>query len=158
MTKPVITEQSRVTFHFSLALENGDVVDSTFEKVPATFEFGDGNLPEGFSRLLIGLAEGEQKTFVVSPESAFGQPNPNNIQVIPLDKFPAYMTLEEGLMVSFSDAGKAELPGVIKAVEDGKVHVDFNHPLAGRDLTFVVEIVSVEEAQASSEMESGGRS
>ncbi len=146
MTKSVVTEQSQVTFHFSLALENGDVVDSTFEKTPAVFSYGDGNLPEGFASLLIGLEEGAQQTFVVPPEKAFGQPNPNNIQTFPASKFPSDLTLEEGLMLSFADAGNGELPGVIKAIDGDRVQVDFNHPLAGRALTFTVEIIGVTDA------------
>jgi FKBP-type peptidyl-prolyl cis-trans isomerase SlpA len=59
------------------------------------------------------------------------------------------MDLVEGLMVSFADAQKAELPGVVKSFDDKVVYVDFNHPLAGRDILFEVEIIDVQPAQAS---------
>ncbi len=143
MSKPIISENSKVTFHFSLALESGEIVDSTFGKSPATFVFGDGNLPVGFADLLLGLTEGDRHSFTVPPEKAFGQLNPNNIQVIPITQFPKDMALQEGLVVSFADAGNDELPGVVKAIEDGQVKIDFNHPLAGRALVFQVEILTV---------------
>ncbi|PID44285.1 MAG: peptidylprolyl isomerase [Proteobacteria bacterium] len=147
-SKPVISESSKVTFHFSLALENGDIIDSTFDKSPATFVFGDGNLPPGFADLLIGLSEGDRQSFTVPPEKAFGQRNPNNIQVIPVSKFPKDMTLEKGLMLSFADAARGELPGVVTSIEGDSAQVDFNHPLAGRELTFQVEILAVEDDKA----------
>lgn len=135
---------NRVTLHFAIKLEDGACVDSTFEREPATFEVGDGNLLEGFEKALFGLKAGDKQTFVIPPEQGFGQPNPNNVQKMPRADFSADMVLEEGLMLSFADAQKAELPGVIAAVDEQQVTVDFNHPLAGRDVSFEVEIIAVE--------------
>lgn len=141
-----IAQGKQVQLHFALKLEDGQVVDSTFDREPATLTVGDGNLPEGFESLLIGLSVGDKKSFVVPPENAFAQPNPNNIQHMKRSDFAADMVLEEGMVVSFADANQAELPGVIKQVEDNLVIVDFNHPLAGRELTFDVEILNVSDA------------
>lgn len=141
-----IAQGKQVQLHFALKLEDGQVVDSTFDREPATLTVGDGNLPEGFESLLIGLNSGDKKSFVVPPENAFAQPNPNNIQHMKRSDFAADMVLEEGMVVSFADANQAELPGVIKQVEDNLVIVDFNHPLAGRELTFDVEILNVSDA------------
>lgn len=141
-----ISNGNQVTLNFALKLEDGQVVDSTFDKKPATLVIGDGNLPEGFESYLIGLEAGTKETFVVPPENAFAQPNPNNIQQLKRSDFAADMELEEGLMVSFADANGAELPGVISQVEETFVMVDFNHPLAGKALQFEVEILDVAEA------------
>ena len=119
----------------------------TFEREPATFEVGDGNLLEGFERALFGLAAGHKETLVISPEQGFGQSNPNNVQKMPRDDFAPDMELEIGLMLSFADAQKAELPGVVADFNDREVTVDFNHPLAGRELQFDVEIIEVQPAQ-----------
>ena len=121
-------------------------MDTTFDKNPAKLVVGDGNLPEGFEELLVGLEAGDKKSFLVPPEKAFAQPNPNNVQTIKRSDFPSDMELEEGLMVSFADANQAELPGVIKTVTETEVTVDFNHPLAGKALKFDVEIIAVNEA------------
>lgn len=135
---------TQVTLHFALKLPNGDLIDSTFDKDAAVFVVGDGQLLPGFEEQLIGLVAGEEKSFNIPPEKGFGQPNPNNRQIMSVDMFGPEMELSEGLMVSFADANKQELPGVIVAIDEGKVEVDFNHPLAGKDITFDVKILAVE--------------
>lgn len=143
MNDLVIDSGSRVTLHFALKLDNGDVVDSTFERAPASFTLGDGSLLPGFERRLLGLKKGAQAAFIVPPEDAFGQPNPANVQYFKRSVFGDDMPLSEGLVVSFADAQRAELPGVISRFEGDEVVVDFNHPLAGRHIVFEVEIVDV---------------
>ncbi len=140
-----IKQGSQVVLNFALSLEDDQIIDSTFDKKPATLIVGDGNLPEGFEALLVGLEAGCKDTFIVSPENAFSQPNPNNIQTMKRSDFAADMELEVGMVVSFADANQAELPGVLKTVEDNLVVVDFNHPLAGKELKFQVEILEVND-------------
>lgn len=142
----VIGPGTQVTLHFSLELDSGEVVDSNFDSAPATFSVGDGNLLEGFERVLFGLKAGDEQTFVMSPEASFGQHNPANVQHIGRDQFPDDIPLEEGLVLSFADAQQTELPGVITAFDDQTVTVDFNHPLAGRAIHFSVRILDVTPA------------
>lgn len=141
-----IDEGMEVTLHFTLKLEDGTVVDSTRDKAPATFQVGDGNLPPGFEHPLKGLGAGETGSYEITPEHAFGQHNPQNIQVLKREEFDNDEP-EEGMVMSFADAAGGELPGVIKRVDDEQVEVDFNHPLAGRTLTFEVEVIDVKPAQ-----------
>ena len=145
MSEQQIGQGTQVTLHFALKLEDGAVVDSTFDKTPATFAVGDGNLPENFEQLLHGLSAGSKQSFTVEPEKAFGQHNPSNVQAIARAQF-GDMELEEGLMINFADKANSELPGVIAGFDDKTVQVDFNHPLAGRTLTFDVEVISVADA------------
>lgn len=145
MSLAVIEQGAKITMHFALKLSEEQVVDSTFDKQPATFVLGDGNLLEGFEGFLIGLTTGDKKTFSVPPEKALGQPNPQNIQEMKRADFPVDMPVSPGLMVSFADAQGAELPGTIAKVEGDWVTVDFNHPLAGKTILFDVQILSVEE-------------
>ncbi len=135
---------TRVELTFSLSLENGDVIDSTGDK-PAVFTVGDGSLLPGFEYALFGLHTGDEKTIRLEPESAFGVPNEENVQRIKRDSFQTNMALTEGLMMSFSDAQNTELPGVIVAIDDKYVEVDFNHPLAGKPIVFTVAIKHVEQ-------------
>lgn len=139
-----VDKGTRVTLHFALKIKDGDVVDSTFEKEPATLEIGDDNLPENFEAYLMGMKAGDRKTYEVPPEKGFGQHNPSNLQTFKRHEFSADMVLEQGVVVSFADARQQELPGVISRVEGDEVEVDFNHPLAGRTLEFDVEILDVE--------------
>ena len=142
MTDVRIGPDKQVTLHFALKLDNGDVVDSTFDKNPATFTVGDGNLLPGFEQAIYGLKSGDKRSLSISPEQGFGQGNPQNIQVMPRSQFQD-MELSEGLLVIFNDAANAELPGVVKTFDDNQVTIDFNHPLAGKALSFDVEIIEV---------------
>lgn len=145
MTEQRIGPERQVTLHFAIKLESGDVVDSTFDKSPATFTVGDGNLLPGFEQALYGLKAGDKRSLAIEPEHGFGQPNPQNVQVMPRGNFEG-MELSEGLLIIFNDAANAELPGVVKQFDDAQVTIDFNHPLAGKRLTFDVEIVDVQPA------------
>ncbi|ODS24882.1 peptidylprolyl isomerase [Candidatus Endobugula sertula] len=146
MTDLVIAEGTKVTLHFAIKMEDGNVVDSTFEEEPATFTVGDGNLLAGFEESLLGLSSGARKIFIISPEKGFGQRNSNNIQTIDRGQFNSDIVLEKGLVLSFSNAQDVELPGVVIEFDENQVHIDFNHPLAGRELQFEVQIINVEPA------------
>ena len=138
---------------FTLRLAGGEEVDSTGAK-PATFIVGDGNLLPGFERAMFGMRAGEQASLAIAADNGFGAHNPDNIQRMPRAHFAPDMALEEGLIVSFADQQKAELPGVVTEVGETMVEVDFNHPLAGEDLEFEVDIVAVE--QVSNEIARSG--
>jgi len=137
---------TEVTLHFAIKLEDGSVVDSTFEIEPATFTVGDKNLLDGFEKALFGMSAGQADSFLIKPEQGFGQHNPNNVQTIPRESFALDVELETGLMLSFADANGHELPGTIVDFDDKAVTIDFNHPLAGRNLVFDVEIIAVKPA------------
>lgn len=130
-----------VTLHFSLALENGHIVDSNFEGNPATFSVGDGNLLPGFESCLLGLEVGDEREFIISPENAFGQHNAQNVQAVDRGNFDE-SELEIGSILSFQN-GDGELPGVIIVLEENQVMVDFNHPLSGKNIVFQVKIVEI---------------
>lgn len=150
MSHTVIAADSQVTLHFTLRMQDGQVIDTTRNRAePATFTMGDGSLLPGFERRLLGLRAGDSAEFEILPEEAFGQPNPANVQRFDRKLFEG-TELAEGLMLSFADAQKAELPGVVASFDDSEVVIDFNHPLAGRTILFSVEIVRVEPGQGAS--------
>ena len=142
MTQSINTS-SNVKLNFALHHASGQTIDSTFDKGAVELTIGDGNLLEGFESCLIGLVAGDHQTFMVPPQEAFGQHNPANLQTIKRHQFGPDMVLEQGLVVSFSDAANTELPGVVKTIDGDNVVVDFNHPLAGVELKFEVEILEV---------------
>lgn len=138
----------KVTLHFSLALEGGEVVDNTRPSgVPAEFTVGDGSLLPGFEKALFGLQAGDRRSVFIDAQRGFGDWNPDNQQTFTRLQFRD-MDLEPGLVVSFADRS-GELPGVVKEVNEDTVVVDFNHPLAGRDLVFEVDIIRVMDADAA---------
>ena len=130
-----------VTLHFSLVLEDGHIIDSNFESEPATFSVGDGNLLPGFESTLMGLVNGDEREFTIPPEQAFVQHNPQNVQAVERGNFDQE-ELELGAMFSFQN-GDGELPGVIVDVDDNEVVIDFNHPLAGKNIIFQVKIIDI---------------
>lgn len=142
MTEQLIGSDKTVTLHFAIKLDSGDLVDSTFGKKPATFKVGDGNLLPGFEQSLFGLKAGDKCSLSIPPEKGFGPQNPQNVQTMARSQFDG-MELSEGLMILFNDAANAKLPGVIKAFDAQQVTIDFNHPLAGKTLTFDVEVIEV---------------
>jgi FKBP-type peptidyl-prolyl cis-trans isomerase SlpA len=139
---------SRVSLHFSLALDTGAIIDSNFEGKPASFRLGDGSMLPGFEAVLLGLAAGETIERRLLPESAFGDVNPANRHQFPIAKFSNLLEddlvpTEVGSVVSFKDAGGFDLPGVVAAMSDTTVTIDFNHPLAGKPIVFRAAILAV---------------
>lgn len=147
MSSPAIVEGSHVTLHFILKMSDGSEVDRTPPDMPANLAIGDGTLPPGFEASLLGLHAGDEREFHVPAIEAFGVREEGNIQRFTKDTFPADMALEEGLIIGFNDPSGNEWPGVVHAIEDAEVVVDFNHPLAGRDLIFDVQILEVREPE-----------
>lgn len=139
----MIAYGSRVRMHYTIALEDGMVADSTQGEEPFEFIMGAGDLEEGLELALIGLQPGDRQTVRLSPDEAFGYPSPAAIHDVPRSDFPPEMELAPGVIVSFVTPGGDELPGTVKKVTDETVTVDFNHPLAGHEITYSVEILDV---------------
>ncbi len=131
-----------MTLHFSVLLDSGEEIDSTRRGEPATFAVGDGSLLPGFEQALFGLTPGSDAQLRIPAANAFGEPREQNVRFMPRAQFAAGIAPEPGLVVSFSSP-EGELPGVVKSIQGDLVVVDFNHPLAGRDLIFDVSIIDV---------------
>jgi len=134
---------SEVLMHFTLSLADGTVADTTREGEPLRFVMGDGTLIEGLELVLYGLKVGDQQCLSIGPRDAFGFPDEENIHTMPRSEFPAEMQLEPGMIISFSTPSGQEIPGAIQDVKGDEVVVDFNHPLAGHEVIFDVEILEV---------------
>lgn len=140
----VIGANSEVLLHFDLTLEDGSAADSTrVNNKPAKMRLGDGSLTSGFEACLLGLKEGEQKSFTIHADEVFGPANPDNVHHMDRTRFAADEKLEEGMIMAFSQPDGSEVPGFIRSVVGESVTVDFNHPLAGQNLVFDVEILTV---------------
>ena len=146
-----IDASARVTLHFALRLSDGSEIDSNFAAEPAVFSMGDGSLLPGFERQLLGCRSGERKTVSLCADDAFGSYNTENVQSFRRSEIErsvseAELSLEPGVVLSFTDKARGELPGVVQSIEADSVQVDFNHPLAGRDIEFEFLIVEVSDA------------
>jgi FKBP-type peptidyl-prolyl cis-trans isomerase SlpA len=139
-----ISPGSRVTLHFSLRLSDGMLVESSFDDEPLTFVMGDGSLDHGLEVALYGLAPGARQTLTLMPGQAFGQRDEAAVQLVPRHSFPDDMQLEPGQIIAFSGTDGEPLPGALLEIGPDKVQVDFNHPLAGREIIFEVHVLAVE--------------
>jgi FKBP-type peptidyl-prolyl cis-trans isomerase SlpA len=144
---PAIEPGSRVTLHFSLLYSNGQEIDTTRDGKPASFTVGDGSLLPGFEAVLLGKQAGFAAQLVLAPAQAFGEHNPANVRSMSRARFTTMagdVPLEKGLVISFQSAD-GELPGVLVDIYTDTVKVDFNHPLAGAEITFDVAVLKVED-------------
>ena len=141
-----IVPGSAVTLHLSICLEDGTEAISTFDEEPVELQMGDGTLQPGLELAIYGLKAGDTQTLNLLPEQAYGLRDPSLIQYMPLSDFDAGFTPEKGQIIAFALPSGDEAPGSVLGIEGGQVEVDFNHPLAGHEITFRVEILAVSTA------------
>jgi len=139
---------SRVTMHFALRLADGMLVESSFDDEPVSFVVGDGTLDKGLELALLGLVADARQTLTLMPGQAFGTRDEAALQRVPKAQFAEDMPLEPGQIIGFSSEDGEEVAGAIIEIEDEHVQVDFNHPLAGREIEFEVHILAVENPPA----------
>ncbi|ABK49358.1 FKBP-type peptidyl-prolyl cis-trans isomerase [Shewanella seohaensis] len=130
--------------HMNIVLEDGSTADSTKASgKPARLNIGDGTLSPAFEAQLVSLNEGDKHNFTLEAVDAFGESNPDAIHYMDRTRFPADMELEVGVIVSFAGPGGSEIPGIVREVAGDSITVDLNHPLAGRKVTFELDVVKV---------------
>ncbi|MBW0280449.1 FKBP-type peptidyl-prolyl cis-trans isomerase [Shewanella xiamenensis] len=130
--------------HMNIVLEDGSTADSTKASgKPARLNIGDGTLSPAFEAQLASLNEGDKHSFTLEAVDAFGESNPDAIHYMDRTRFPADMELEVGVIVSFAGPGGSEIPGIVREVAGDSITVDLNHPLAGRKVTFELDVVKV---------------
>lgn len=150
MSDPLqILPGSRVSLHLSILLEDGTEALSTFGDEPVTLTMGDGTLQQGLELAIFGLSAGDRQTLNLLPEQAYGLRDPALIQHMPMTDFEADFTPHPGQIIAFALPNDEEAAGAVLCVDEGQVEVDFNHPLAGHEITFTVEILAVEPADDS---------
>ena len=139
-----IAHGSKVTMHLSLSLPDGTEALSTFGEDPLQFTMGDSTLQPDMEYALFGLKPGDEQTLTLTAEQAYGPHDENLIQQVPRNSFPDSMEPERGQIVAFTTEDGGEAPGLILAVTDQYVEVDFNHPLSGKEIVYRVQILQVE--------------
>lgn len=140
-----VKENNTVKVHYTGKLSNGQVFDSSEGKEPIEFTLGQGQLIPGFEKGLIDMKLNEKKTITVVKEEAYGDPYQELIQEVQKSQLPQDMAPEVGMgLISKSEDGQ-ERNLVIVEVKEETVIIDGNHPLAGHELTFDVEIVEIKE-------------
>jgi len=140
----MIKEGSKVKFHYKGTLKSGEVFDNSEGREPLQFEAGKGMIIPGLEKEMMGMKKGDKKKITVKAKDAYGEPKKELIREMPKGPVPEGMKLEKGAVVYLKTPDGQPFPAKIVDVKGETVTVDLNHPLAGQDLTFEVEIVEVE--------------
>ena len=132
-----------IKIHYHGKLNNGETFDSSDGREPLEFEVGSGMVIPGFDKGVIGMNVGDKKTVNIPVEEAYGPKNDEMIIDFPKDRFPDDMKAEVGMPLTMSDGSGQNFRVIIKEVKENSVVLDANHPLAGEDLTFDLELVEI---------------
>lgn len=130
-------------------LDNGEIFESSAANGPLEFTLGGSGVMPGFAAQLIGLGEGEEKSFQLAPGEAYGPSNPELIHTVDRSVLPNREQLAVGLVLGLTvdhEGKKERVPALVTAIDGDRVTIDFNHPLAGKTLTYSVTVQSIRKA------------
>ncbi len=133
----------KVKVHYHGKLTSGETFDSSSGREPLEFEVGSGSVIKGFDDGVTGMAVGEKKTINIPFNEAYGPRNPEMVIEMPKDRFPKDMELEVGTPLMMSDQQGQQFQVTIVEIKEEVVMLDANHPLAGQDLVFDLELVEI---------------
>ena len=147
MTKLTVLPHSYLTLNYRLTLPNGEDYINTFVDRPATVLMGSGQFAPCFEKVLLGLGVGEKKSALLPPADSFGERKEDLIQWVSLKALKEGRDddaeFNPGDVIEFNAPGGAQYAGVLQSIDDEGAWFDFNHPLAGRPITFEAEIVAI---------------
>jgi peptidylprolyl isomerase len=138
-----VKKGDRVKLHYALKLKDGKVFESNFGSAPLEITVGKGKAIKGLENGLIGMAPGQTKTVVVKPVDGYGPKDPALLWAVPAGELPAGTVVAIDTEVAFARPDGTRVEGRIAKVDEGGVTIDGNHPLAGRNLTFEIKLVSI---------------
>ena len=134
-----------VRVHYKGTLEDGTVFDSSEGRDPLEFQIGEGQVIPGFNDAAAGLDVGNSVTVTIPSCDAYGDSMDEAVQTVPLSAFPE--APEQGMMVELQAPDGRKLAAVVAEIGEENAELDFNHPLAGKDLTFDIELVEIVEPE-----------
>lgn len=132
-----------VKVHYHGRLNDGTTFDSSEGREPLEFEVGSGSVIAGFDDGVTGMEVGEKKTINIPVNRAYGDIQDDLLMEFPIDRFPADLKPEVGMQLNMSNGAGQNFPVVIREVRENSVLLDANHPLAGEELTFDLELVEI---------------
>ena len=132
-----------VRIHYTGTLDDGSTFDSSEGRDPLEFRLGAGMVIPGFEKAVTGMVVGDKKTVSIPPEDAYGPHNPDGQQPFPRSNIPDDVPLEIGTRLQMQTPEGRAVQVVVAEVTDETVILDANHPLAGKTLTFAIELVEI---------------
>ncbi|HET9277816.1 MAG TPA: peptidylprolyl isomerase [Flavitalea sp.] len=135
-----------VKVHYHGRLTDGTTFDSSSGREPLEFQVGSGQVIKGFDDGVSGMEIGEKKTIQISVDDAYGQKEENMIVEFPKNNFPSELSPEVGMSLNMTNGSGQVIPVTIVEIKEDTVTLDANHPLAGQDLIFDIELVEIAAA------------
>jgi FKBP-type peptidyl-prolyl cis-trans isomerase SlpA len=139
-----VKENNTVKVHYVGKLSDGQVFDTSEGKEPLEFTLGQGKLIAGFEKGLIDMKLNEKKTITISKEEAYGESREDLIQEVDKSQLPEDITPEVGMGLVSKSADGNEMNLLVVEVKESTIVIDGNHPLAGKELTFDLEVVDIQ--------------
>ena len=133
----------KVKVHYHGRLNNGETFDKSEGREPLEFEVGSGMVIKGFDDGVTGMSVGEKKTITIPFNEAYGPKNPEMIIDMPRNRFPQDMEVEVGMALAMNDGQGQQFEVVVTQIKEDAVVLDANHPLAGKDLIFDLELMEI---------------
>lgn len=133
-----------VKIHYTGKLGDGTVFDSSAGREPLEFTIGDGQVIPGFERMVIGMAPGESKTSTIDKQDAYGERSDEMVFRVDRSQLPSDLNPEVGQELYMQQPNGMALPVLVIDTDENSITIDANHPLAGEDLTFEIQLVSID--------------
>jgi peptidylprolyl isomerase len=140
--KKVVKAGRNISVHYTGTLDDGTTFDSSRTRDPISFEVGSGHVIPGFDEGVKGMHAGETKQVKILSEDAYGDRNEAAVITVPHDAFPQDLELQIGMTVQGSGPD-GDFPAIVTAIASEGITIDCNHPLAGQNLNFEIEVVEV---------------
>ena len=140
---PAVKNGDLVSVHYTGRLTTGEEFDSSQGREPLEFTVGAGQMIPGFDSAVVGMMIGEKKTIQIAPEDAYGEWHEENTLPFPKENLPQDMELEVGMQLTMRTQDGQPFPVTIHGFTEAEVILDANHMLAGKELEFDIEMVSV---------------
>lgn len=140
---PKVKDGDTVKVHYTGTLEDGAVFDTSQEREPLEFTIGRGQIIPGFEKAVIGMDEGDSATVDIPSDKAYGAVREDLIISVPKDQLPDEVEPQIGMQLQVNQPDGKPIPVRITEIEETELTLDANHPLAGKDLTFEIELVEV---------------
>ncbi len=133
-----------VKVHYTGTLNNGEVFDTSTGREPLEFKLGEGRLIPGFEKAVIGLNVGESVKVEIPSDEAYGEERDDLIINVPKNQLPEGVNPEIGMQLQVNQPDGQPIPVIITDMNDSDLTLNANHPLAGKDLTFEIELVEIQ--------------
>ena len=132
-----------VHIHYTGRLDDGTVFDTSEDREPLSFEIGEGMVIPGFEEAVTGMEPGDKKTTKIPTDQAYGARREDMVVTVPRDQLPEGVEPKVGEILQMSSGDAQTFNVVVSENGEGSIVLDANHPLAGEDLTFEIELVKV---------------